>query len=93
MMSGGGGGVSSKRNVLIWFVLLFTALVICSCFGINASGFWQQKVVDITETALVLVFGEKALDFLLLLRGQKTTSTTVVAPPDSTVVTTTTDKK
>jgi hypothetical protein len=96
LSSGMTGEPSSKRTVLVWFVLLFSATVIVNLHD-------KQKVLESTLQAqlfylviasMAVVFGEPFMKFMAEWKGQKTTSTTTtVAPSDSTVVTTETTKE
>lgn len=95
MLTGTEGGISSKRGVMIWFVLLFTVILFTNVFtGKLPNHDLMVQLFELTLVSMGLVFGEPFINLLAALRGQKTTSTTTtVAPPDSPVITTTVTKE
>lgn len=86
-----GGEVSSKRGVMVWFVLLFTATVIV---GLTCGKYLEHdlkfQLFELVCVSILTVFGEPAINALLMLRGQKPTTSTTVISPDAQTVTTTT---
>lgn len=90
-MLSGDNTVSSKRGVMVWFVLLFTATVIV---GLTCGKYLEHdlkyQLFELVCVSILTVFGEPAINALLMLRGQKsTTSTTVISPETPTVTTVT----
>lgn len=71
MMTGDGGGISSKRNAMVFFILVFTTLVFLSCRGINASEYWQDQVAQVTKICIAAVFGEKVINLFVALKSGK----------------------
>jgi hypothetical protein len=73
-MISGEGGVSSKRSVMVWFVFLFTYLVIRDT---EAGGLkhpqqcFSDQVFWLVITSLTLVFGEKFIPVLLQIMQKK----------------------
>lgn len=86
-MLSGPEGVSSKRSVMLFFVLLFAFCVVYNLFtGKAPASIYQEQVFELVIITVSLVFGEKVLDAIPKIRqSKKDTNTTVVAPPDATV--------
>lgn len=95
MISGPGDGVSSKRSVMVWFVLMFSFITLINLFtGKKLEHDIQVQLFELVVVSIGVVFGEPFMNFLLLVRGQKTTATTTtIAPPGSTVTNTETTKE
>lgn len=93
-MLSGEDGISSKRSVMVFFVVLFAFCVMWNLFtGKAPAAIYQEQVFELVIICLGTVFGEGILKMIADLRNtKKTTSTTIVSPPDSTV-TTITDMK
>lgn len=89
-MLSGERGPSSKRGVMVWLLLLFTFVLIVNLFsGKQPDPMFSKQLFELLLVALGVVFGEKFVNALMIIRGQKsTTQTTVIAPADSTVVNT-----
>jgi hypothetical protein len=94
-MLSGEDGISSKRSVMIFFVLLFSFNVLWNLFtGKAPAPIYQEQVFELVVICLGVVFGEGILKMITDLRNtKKTTSTTIVSPPDSTVTTITDTKE
>jgi hypothetical protein len=95
MLSGITGEISSKRSVMIFFVVLFATIVIVNIStGKKLEHDLQFQLFELVIISMATVFGERFIDRLGTLRGQKTTATTTtIAPPDSVVTTTETTKE
>lgn len=93
-MLSGADGISSKRSIMLFFVVLFAFCVLWNLFtGKAPASIYQEQVFELVIICLGTVFGERILQMIADLRNtKKTTSTTIVSPPDSTV-TTITDAK
>jgi hypothetical protein len=89
-MLSGPEGISSKRSVMVFFVVLFSFCVVWNLFtGMAPASIYQEQVFELVIITISLVFGEKVIDALPKIRGaKKDTTTTIVAPPDSTVAVT-----
>lgn len=94
-MLSGEDGISSKRSVMVFFVVLFAFCVLWNLFtGKAPAPIYQEQVFEIVIICLGVVFGEGILKMIADLRNtKKTTSTTIVSPPDSTVTTITDTKE
>jgi hypothetical protein len=94
-MLSGEDGISSKRSVMIFFVLLFSFNVLWNLFtGKAPAPIYQEQVFELVVICLGVVFGEGILKMITDLRNtKKTTNTTIVSPPDSTVTTITDTKE
>src|SRR5688500_11505210 len=88
-MLSGEDGISSKRFIMVFFVALFAFNVVYNLItGKAPAEIYQEQVFELVIICLATVFGEKILEMIMQLRGQKkTTTTTIVSPPDSTVTT------
>jgi hypothetical protein len=88
-MLSGDTGISSKRSVMVFFVVLFAFTVVYNLItGKAPAPIYQEQTFELVIICLGTVFGEKLLESLAAARGQKkTTTTTIVSPPDSTVTT------
>lgn len=89
-MLSGERGPSSKRGVMVWLLWLFTFLVVFNVItGKKPDEIYIHQVFELLIIAMGIVFGEKFINVLTLIRNQRsTTKTTVVAPPDATVINT-----
>lgn len=94
-MLSGENGISSKRSVMLFFVVLFAFNVLWNMFtGKAPAPIYQEQVFELVIICLGTVFGEQVLTMIGDLRNtKKTTSTTIVSPPDSTVTTITDTKE
>lgn len=93
-MVSGEDGISSKRSVMVFFVLLFAFCVIYNLItGKAPAPTYQDQVFELVIICFVGVFGEKILEYLIQLRGQKKTTTTTIVSPETPTVTTVTDTK
>jgi hypothetical protein len=94
-MLSGEDGISSKRSVMVFFVVLFAFSVLWNLFtGKAPAPIYQEQVFELVIICLGTVFGEGILKMIADLRNtKKTTSTTIVSPPDSTVTTITDTKE
>lgn len=76
MFRGSGNGISSKRVVLVWFVLLFTYLIILNAHtGRHVSDSLQTMLDEALKLALIAVFGEPAIAALGRKKGSVTETT------------------
>ena len=76
MFKGANNGVSSKRVVLVWFVLLFTYLIILNAHtGKHVSDSLQTMLDEALKLALIAVFGEPAIAALGRKKGAVTETT------------------
>ena len=89
-MLSGERGPSSKRGVMMWLLFLFTFIIVVNLFtGKHPDEMFSKQLFELLLVAMGIVFGEKFLTALMIVRNQKsTTNTTVVAPPDATVINT-----
>lgn len=93
-MLSGEDGISSKRSVMVFFVLLFAFNVIYNLVtGKAPAPIYQEQVYELVIICLGTVFGEKILEYLATLKGQKKTTTTTIVSPETPTVTTVTDTK
>lgn len=93
-MLSGEDGISSKRSAMVFFVLLFTFCVIYNMItGKAPAPIYQEQVFELVIICFVGVFGEKILEYLVQLKGQKKTTTTTIVSPEQPTVTTITDTK
>ena len=70
MLRGSGTGISSKRVVLIWAVILFSYLLILNAHtGKHVSDSLQTMLDEFLKFALIAVFGEPAMDALNRKKG------------------------
>jgi hypothetical protein len=69
-MLSGESGVSVKRNVLVFLVLLFAYILIIDLHtGRHPSAPLQDQLHELLNLAFVLVFGEKAMNVIKLRKG------------------------
>lgn len=89
LLSGATGGISSKRAVMIFLLLLFAFCVVYNLFtGKAPNALFQDQVFEAFLITLAAVLGDKALDVIPTIRGRKTTSSTTVITPETPTVTT-----
>lgn len=71
LLGGAGSRISSKRSVMIWFVLLFTYLIVLNAYtGKSPSSEFRTELFQLTVLSIVLVFGEIALKIYQAIRGK-----------------------
>lgn len=94
-MLSGEDGISSKRSIMVFFVVLFAFNVLWNLFtGKAPAPIYQEQVFELVIICLGTVFGEQIVKMIADFRNtKKTTSTTIVSPPDSTVTTITDTKE
>jgi hypothetical protein len=93
-MLSGENGISSKRSVMVFFVALFAFCVLWNLFtGKHPDEIYMEQVFELVIICLGTVFGEKILEYLTQLKGQKKTTTTTIVTPEQPTVTTITDTK
>lgn len=93
-MLSGEDGISSKRSVMVFFVLLFAFNVIYNIItGKAPAPIYQEQVFELVIICLGTVFGEKILQLWAQIKGQKTTTSTTIISPETPTVTTVTDTK
>lgn len=94
-MLSGEDGISSKRSVMVFSVVLWAYCVLWNLFtGKAPAPIYQEQAFEFMIICLGAVFGEGILKMIADLRNtKKTTSTTIVSPPDSTVTTITDTKE
>lgn len=89
MFTGEDGIGSSKRGVMIFFVLLFAFTVIYNLVtGKAPSQIYQEQLFELVIITLALVFGEKVMDGIKSMKGGKQTTETTIVSPEQPVVTT-----
>ncbi len=67
-----GGEVSSKRGVMVWFVLNFTGYVWVNLFtGKTLEHSLASWLFQATMGSIVVVFGEPFINAIMTLRGVK----------------------
>jgi hypothetical protein len=88
-MLSGERGVSSKRSVLFWCMVLETINFMTNLFtGKAMSETYSDHLHVLTLAAMGIVFGEPAMKAIGAAKGGSKTKTTVVAPGESTVINT-----
>lgn len=93
-MLSGENGISSKRSVMVFFVLLFTFTVIYNMVtGHAPAPIYQEQVFELVIICITAVFGEGVMNALERMKAKKTTSTTTIVTPEQPTVTTITDTK
>lgn len=97
MFTGEDGIGSSKRGVMIFFVLLFAFTLIYNLItGKSPDPLYKEQLFELVIICLGLVFGEKVMDGIKSMKaGKQTTETTIVSPeqPVVTTITKTTEPK
>lgn len=93
LLSGKDGGISSKRSVMVFLLLLFAFCVLWNLFtGKAPNALYQDQVFEAFLITLAAVLGDKALDVIPTIRGKKTTSSTTIISPEPPTVTTVTNQ-
>lgn len=93
-MVSGEDGISSKRSVMVFFVLLFAFCVIYNLItGKAPAPTYQDQVFELVIICFAGVFGEKILELWIKIKGQKTTTSTTIVSPETPTVTTVVDTK
>jgi hypothetical protein len=95
MLSGKGGNISSKRTVMVFFVLLYAYCLLVNVHtGKSPSPTFLDQLFQLVCLTLIAVVGEQLLNVLALLRGQKVnTIVTTVTPEPQNVTTVETTKE
>lgn len=72
MLTGEAGRVSSKRGVMVFFVLLYSFTLLYNMFtGKAPAPIYQEQLFELVIISLVAVFGEKVLSAIPAVRGKK----------------------
>lgn len=62
-MLSGENGVSSKRNVMVWFVLLWSYMAVYNQITGKAPALiYQEQLFELTLISIAAVFGEKVIN-------------------------------
>lgn len=71
-MLSGENGISSKRSVMVFFVLLFAFTVIYNMItGKGPDDIYKSQLFELVIISLVAVFGEKITETVQSLKGKK----------------------
>lgn len=71
----GANGISSKRSVMVWFVLLFSFVLIFNmATGKAPNPTLLDQLNELTIISIAAVFGERFIDFIKQKRSIKTQS-------------------
>lgn len=71
-MLSGPDGISSKRSVMIFFVLLFAFTLIYNMItGKAPAAVYQEQLFELVIIMVSLVFGEKVVDAMKSIKGKK----------------------
>lgn len=84
LLGGIGSAISSRRTVMIWFVLLFSFEVVLNIFtGLKPVDELRMELFQVLIVSLVLVFGDIVLKVLEFMKGKKITDqiTDQIKPP------------
>lgn len=74
LLGGVGSRISSKRSVMIWFVLLYTYLILLNAHtGKSPSATFQEQLFELLCLSIVVVFGEGAFQIWKMIKGKDTT--------------------
>lgn len=80
LLGGIGSRISSRRTVMVWFVLLFSFEVVLNIFtGLKPTDELRMELFQVLIVSLVLVFGDIVIKVLDFLRGKKLN---ITAPSD-----------
>lgn len=91
MLTGKDGGISSKRSVMVFLLLLFAFCVLYNLFtGKAPNAGYQDQVFEALLITLAAVLGDKVLDVLPTIKSGRTSTTTTVISPETPTVTTVT---
>ena len=95
LISGADNQASSKRAAFLFFVLLFSFVLLYNLFtGRQPAEIFSNQLFELVTFSMLAVMGDKFLDLYMEFKGRKvTTKQTIVAPPDSTIVNTETTKE
>lgn len=70
--SGKTGRVSSKRVVMVFFVLLYAYCLLYNIYtGKAPTQLFQEQLFELVLISLLAVFGEQVTSLLSLMRGEK----------------------
>lgn len=84
LLGGIGSRISSRRTVMVWFVLLFSFEVILNIFtGLKATDELRMELFQVLIVSLVLVFGDIVVKVLSFLQGKKIDLPTPTDPPQT----------
>jgi hypothetical protein len=82
LLGGIGSRISSRRTVMVWFVLLFSFEVVLNIFtGLKPTDELRMELFQVLIISLVLVFGDVVIKVLEFLRGKKLNITAPSDPP------------
>lgn len=85
LLGGIGSRISSRRTVMMWFVLLFSFEVVLNIFtGLKATDELRMELFQVLIVSLVLVFGDIVIKVLEFLRGKKIDITPTPTDPPPT---------
>lgn len=72
LLGGVGSAISSRRTVMVWFVLLFSFEIVLNIFtGLAPSDELRMELFQVLIVSLVLVFGDIVLKVLEYMKGRK----------------------
>jgi hypothetical protein len=76
LLGGIGSRISSRRTVMVWFVLLFSFEIVVNIFtggekGLQPAPELRMELFQVLIVSLVLVFGDIVVKVLEFLRGKK----------------------
>lgn len=82
LLGGIGSRISSRRTVMVWFVLLFSFEVILNIFtGLKATDELRMELYQVLIISLVLVFGDIVVKVMEFFKGKKIDITPPTDPP------------
>jgi hypothetical protein len=72
LLGGIGSRISSRRTVMVWFVLLFSFEIVLNIFtGLKPADELRMELFQVLIVSLVLVFGDIVIKVIEFLRGKK----------------------
>jgi hypothetical protein len=84
LLGGIGSRISSRRTVMVWFVLLFSFEIVLNIFtGLKPTDELRMELFQVLIISLVLVFGDIVVKVLEFLRGKKLDITAPTDPPNT----------
>jgi hypothetical protein len=88
LLGGIGSRISSRRTVMVWFVLLFSFEIVINIFtggekGLQPAPELRMELFQVLIVSLVLVFGDIVVKVLEFLRGKKLDITAPTDPPNT----------
>lgn len=72
LLGGIGSSISSRRTVMVWFVLLFSFEIVLNIFTkLEPSAELRMELFQVLIVSLVLVFGDIVIKVMEFMRGKK----------------------